>query len=394
MSSENLPSENLPAISNEFTEPTVEIENIETLELSVPSPLGLDPGELRLTSIPIYCSRSGVTLGTFTTYLTEGRDAVVSEWKSQAILHPFYALPIPVLHKKLDSALLSAMDLDWKLPPYACLRIQLLTSAILHALEVVKQDRPCLPTWKVAAGTADRVLQFSRWYHEKTSRRNNLPTFSVSSRNNNLDWSNLKDYVGELYEIKKLWSRRVRELELQEEQSVATQKANDAIRKSIFKRIDLRKVWNWIELQFDGEIPARDIKIFKELFLEGDLNAYEWKIVDLEEFSSALVDYCDLGNDITVFIHERIKLLRIMIEEYAQGFTMIVSARNEDGSFKEVEQTSEEVQLLADLDAKLEALGELPPEPKRADFVSAGLFYKAQAQWSLLKRRLDSRASK
>jgi len=336
----------------------------------------------------LYCKHSGVLLATVQIHFSEGKAPYLAQFKQSVLYHPFYGLHQTVLIRKLQDSLNQAHELEWLLPFPLQERMRLLVSAIMWNLEVMKQDRPCLPSYAVAAGSAARIINLAKWYWFVSSQRLSFPTYSVSSFHSNLEWQNIRWWIDSCFEIKKRWETKKNANAAKQEQLEAdeeTQEVSDALRRRMYKKIDVKKVWNWIEIQLRSNIPAGRIETFKELFTNGDTNSHEWLVDDCDDLLEAVVDCCDCGNDITHFINERMNGIAALIKDYYGGFSLISGNSKLSNSTDGV--TKQEQSLLDEYDAQLVGLESLPPEPQRAQFPSNALFWKAQANWSILSKR-------
>ena len=337
----------------------------------------------------LHCSRSGLPLATFQLCIVEGSGPFLERFNDAAILHPFYSLHSSVLIKKLEDSLTQAEMLEWSLSEHQKQRLQLLVSAIMFDLSCIKQDRACLPSFQIAVGSAQRLLKISRWFWFVSSQRLSFPIYSVSAKNGNLEWENFRYWLDSAFEIKGAWAHKSRELR-KEAELKQTQETLDALKKqSIYRRLDLRKVWRWIYLQCEGKVPEGRLKTWEPLFLEGDVNSHEWLAEDVHDLQNAIIDCCDLGNEIMYFIRERLTGILGLIRDYYSGFTLVSAAGQEAFGNSQHGQTQQETEFLNEFDAKIEHLSELGKEPQRKDFATTALFLKAQATYNIMKRRWE-----
>lgn len=350
------------------------------MDLSIP--------ESQLTKT-LYCPRSGVALATLQLCIVEGYGPFLERFNETAILHPFYGLHQTVLLKKLEDALTQAHMLEWELSPHQRQRLQLLVSALMWNLDSVKQDRACLPSFQVAVGSSQRLLKLAHWFWHVSSQRLVFPLYSVSARNSNLQWENFSAWLDSAFELKMQWAHKSKELR-REAELKQTQETLDALKKhQIYRRLDLRKVWKWIYLQCEGKIPQGRLTTWEPLFLEGDLNAHEWLAEDVHDLQNAIIDCCDLGNEIMYFIRERLSSILSLIRDYYGSFTLVGGSSKDAFGESSHGPTAQEVEFLSSFDSKVEALQTLPIEPQRKDFATTALFLKAQANWNITKRRWD-----
>lgn len=336
----------------------------------------------------IYCHNSGVILGRLEVCIFEGHLAYLEAHNESVYLHPFYRLSSALIVKKLEDALHSAQESGWALGWREKQRLQLLVSAILFHMNAIKQDRATLPSLPVAVGSAGRLLGLAKWYFYVNSERVQFPVYSVSKKNENLEWENFKFWLDAAMKTRESWSKRSKEL-AREAQIRAHEQAIKEIRDDvIYKRLDLKKIWAWIELQLLDNMPDGRIQTLKNLFLTGDIEVHEWSTDDVDDLREAVLKFCDMGNEITHFIGRRLDGIAALIRDFYSGFTIL----NWSGKkFSEEQQTPQEALFLSEYDKKAEVLEALPDKPKRENFSTLGLFLRAEAQWNILSKRYKLR---
>lgn len=339
----------------------------------------------------IFCKNSGVLLATMQINIFEGHLAYLDAHSDAIYLHPFYRLSSAVLIKKLEDSLHRAQESGWVQTYKEQERLRLLTSAMMHSLSCLKQDRPTLPSYHIAVASAGRLLGLAKWFFYISSQRLEFPLYSISGKNENLEWQNFKHWIDSAYLIREEWASKSRTLEIEAKKKAHEESMKEVLSES-YRRVDTRKVWNWIHIQLADHFAPGRLETFKSLFLDGDLNAHDWITDDIEDLKIALVQHCDIGNEIMHFINKRLDGIRAIIKDFHSSFTIINPKRNQESStFGIEEQTPEEALFLSEYDRKVESLEELPAPPAREAFASQALFLKAQAQWNILKRRFEQK---
>lgn len=352
----------------------------------VPAPKGSNFSSITKT---IFCKNSGVVLANLEMKILEGHLPYLEYHTDALYLHPLYRMSSTVLIKKLEDALHQAQGNGWVLIDQEKLRLRLLTSAMMHAFQCIKQVEPCLPRFDIAAGSAGRLLGLAKWFYYISSQRMSFPTYSVSRRNDNMEWQNFKHWVDSAYEVRQEWANQSRELK-REDELRSRSAALVEIKSEHIRRVDVNKVWRWVELQLEPAIAAGTLVTWKDLFLNGDLNPVDWTADDVDDLRIAITNYCDTGNEVMFFVQSRLKAIRTMIAEFFSTFTIVGSNLNSSGkALSDEDQTDEEKAFTDSFDSKVQALDELPPEPKRSSFETTGKFMKAQAEWSILKKRWE-----
>lgn len=343
----------------------------------------------------IYCPRSGLALLEVSALCSQGWPMLSSVQTS--FLHPVYSQDISALISRLNKQLLNAESDNWQPVDAEKTEIALTLSAIMWALEAINQEStestrskqlvPSLPAWPIVLASASRLLHIASWWHFASSKRLALPIYHISERNNNLQWQNFSVFLDAAFSVKEEWETGRKKYESEEEIKRRTEAIREVKDENIYKRIDHKKVWNWIDAQIaqSSSYPLGRRETLKTLFLTGDMNPQDWIIDDIDDLCEAVFDLCDQGNEITHFIRTRLNHIRSILNDFYGSFTL-VSGGNKDATVPE-EQTKQEQEFFAEFDRKVESLETLPPAPKREHFASLGLYLKAQAQHNILVRR-------
>lgn len=370
------------------------------------------------TSIPtnlptniILCPRSGLPLAKVEALCSHGWPLLSTlSSTTGGLLHPIYGFPAERLISKLRSELQAAEQISWCCTDHDIRDMKLSISALMYALDCMwmphpdavqqrKQIEPSLPSWDVCVGSASRFVALASWFHYATSKRLVFPLYRVSKLNNNLGWENFSAWLDDAFDVKRKWEGGKEALKDAEELKLRTEALLTVKAENIYKRIDFMKVWNWINIQMKehADYPAGRRETFKTIFLSGDMHPEDWTLDDIEDLQVAVLETCDIGNEIMHFIRTRLKHIRAMIQDFYSSFTILSSSNlgllGNPGEASEEEKKATNA-FMEKFDNRLDILSELPAEPKRESFTSLGLFMKAQAEWRILKRRFDAKAEK
>lgn len=334
----------------------------------------------------IHCQLSGLPLANLEVLIYEGHLAYLGEFEDSVTLHPFYKLSCTVLIKKLEHALHHYQESGFILSYPEQNRLRLLVSAMVHSFNCLKQESPTLPSFPIAAASAGRLLGLSKWFYYVSSQRLDFPLYSVSKKNQNLEWENFRYWLDAAYKVRETWATKSREYSREAQQRAAELSLKEIRSESVLKRIDIKKVWNWITLQLEAHYPEGRLATFQSLFLEGDINAHDWIEDDVDDLVFALDEHCDQENTILFFIKRRLSGIRALIQDFRSSFSVIKS-KAESLNYGSDEPTPQENAFFAEFDEKAAQLETLPPAPKRDDFATNALFLKAQAYHNILSRR-------
>ena len=351
----------------------------------------------------IYCIRSGLPLANITK-LCDGEWPMFTGLQT-SMLHPAYSKTLDSLISKFSKLVVEAEDAEWEVRTKQKTALQVTMSAMMYGLDAMwlppsgtsKGIEPSLPRWSVVVGCATKFLALVKWYHYQTSKRLAFPLYRISEAAHNKEWTNFGGWLEEAYAVKKVWEKGRLDVELLESAMAAREEAIEEVHaEKLYTKIDFRKVWNWIDLQLADhpdhgkEYPAGRRKTFENLFMTGDEHPENWSVDDVEDLQFAVLQCCELGNDITFFITTRLNNIRAGIQDFFSSFTIIGSNPNFDASRvtdKERETTAE---FFGNFDRRVAELSELPPAPKKEDFPKLWLFLKAQAEYNILAKRFNN----
>lgn len=352
----------------------------------------------------IHCNRSGLPLLALTPMNGLGWP-ILSHPALKHIIHPIYEAEMSVLLPQMRNEIQSAEHHAWMVEDAELRKIGLLMSAIMYKLELIwvppveshAKNPPSLPNNAIIVGCATRLYSLATWYWHATSKRIAFPLYRISKLNNNLSWENYHTWLNDAFEVQASWASRKELLAAETQRKLADEAIKAVKSDSIYKRIDTKKVWNWIDIQLSAagtKYPAGRRETFKNLFLSGELSPEDWLVDDVEDLQFAIADACDIGNDISFFINKRLNGIKAVIVDFYSSFTVLHSKGAAD-ALTSIDATPEEQaaenKFFLTFDARADALDSLPAAPDRKDFASLGLFLKAQAQHAILKRRWEAK---
>lgn len=356
----------------------------------------------------IYCQRSGVPLVEVTSVCSNGW-ALLSQPVFTVFVHPTYDLPLGKALRKLQLQLIEAEKFEWLISGVQIRELGLTMSSIMYSLgamwvpsdEALNNGRnieSSLPDSKIVIGSAARLLHLGGWYHNETTKRLAFPLWRPSKQAGNLNWHGFPAWLDACYAIKEDWESAKRKAE----NKALIRATSDALLEvslaNVYKRIDIAKVWNWIDLQakeHQDKYPAGRRQTMKTLFMSGDLTPEDWMADDCDDFITMVLDCCDIGNDITSYIRNRINNIRASISDFYGNFTLIGDSNvSGDGGLElsDKEQAAEKA-LFSEYDDKLANMKELPPKPTMLTHPNKIALLRATAEWNILSRLFKLRAA-
>lgn len=358
----------------------------------------------------IYCQRSGVPLVEVTSVCSAGW-ALLSQPVFTVFIHPVYNLTLGKLVRKLELQLIDADQAEWNLPATQLTEISLSMSAMMYQLDAMwipnedalvtgRNIESSLPDTKTTVGCAARLLELAGWYFSETSRRITFPLWKPSARVGNLNWHGFSGWLDACGDIQEDWSQAKRKSENKALISSTESVLKLVSQAQVYKRIDVKKVWNWIELQaseHSGKYSSGRRETLRSLFMTGDMEPELWTSDDCDDLIEMMVDTCDIGNDITSYIRNRVSNIRASINDFYSDFTLIGSGtRKSSGSELELSATEQEAEtkLFGEYETKLANISTLPAKPNPADYPNRVMALKAQAEWNILSKLFAARASR
>jgi hypothetical protein len=324
-------------------------------------------------------------------------------------VHPVYNLPLGKLCRKLELQLIDADQAEWNMPASQITEISLSISALMYSIDAMwlpsedalingRNIEPSLPDTKTTVGCADRILDLASWYFQETSRRITFPLWKPSRNAGNLNWHGFSAWLDACNEIREDWATNKRRAE----NKALIRSTEDVLKlvsqAQVYKRIDTKKVWNWIELQaseFAGKYPAGRRQTLKTLFMSGELEPELWTSDDCDDLIEMVTDTCDIGNDITSYIRNRVSNIRAAINDFYGDFTLIGSrgANCVTGAGLDLTPAEKKAEdnLFGEYEVKLLGLTAMPAKPNPADYPNRVAALKAQAEWNILSKLFAAR---
>lgn len=354
----------------------------------------------------IKCQRSGVPLVEITSLCSNGW-ALLSQPVMTTFIHPTYGLPLGKLIRKLELQLIDADQAEWEVPQPAITDISLAISAVMYAIEAMwvpnedaiitgRNIEASLPDTKTTVGCASRILELASWYNAEASKKILFPLWKPSKNAGNLNWHGFSAWIDACLDIRDDYSQAKR----RSENKLLARSTEDVLKlvsqAQVYKRIDTKKVWNWIELQASEHSDKYSVgrrETLKSLFMNGESEPEIWTPDDCDDLIEMMLDTCDIGNDITSYIRNRVSNIRAAIQDFYSDFTLIGSSstnRFGESSGNGLELTaserSAEDKLFGEYEVKLFGMIEAPVKPDPAKYSNRVAALKAAAEWNILSK--------
>lgn len=322
--------------------------------------------------IPLVCSRTGITVGSFSTITVAGHAPLLGQWKDTQVLHPLFSLNQVALLQFARNTWLrfcalspeETQDATVVSEQEKLLRVSAL--AMLHNLSDVQQDVPWLPSWVDVSNNWQSLIALSYWKAYLDSTRFRFPTFRLSKLVPSLE---LNSY------LKICWAKK-KEYETVVNANIAdakeklkaemAEKAMVAIRDEIAgkKPLSIKILWRWLEQQMPRRYD-RDMQGWMwDLFSATEKDISDFTVRDVELWEEIFLSEVPLGSTISHAVLEVIRGKHKLLTNHYQTYEIIIPESITAGV------ASGEIQASA-------------PEPKLADYPSKTKWLIAVAKWKL-----------
>lgn len=340
-----------------------------------------------LLSVDLKCNKTGAYLGVFNCTIIEGSTMLLQNLSEATMLHPFFGLSDHVLLNKFDDAINTLINDSWEPSNRANInKLQILTVAIVDRLGCFVSRHPTLPSEVITIGSCIGLRSVARWFLTETSRRPMFPGYCPAG--NAIHWESFRAWLWSCFEIREEYQNKIRRIHLEAEQKAREDAAREVVNSSVgYKKSDLKKIWNWLEIQLESHINSGRMQTFKRIFLLSDIEPELWEIDDVEDLQIEIAAYCDSTSNVYTFALHRCRALADYLDDFYGSFKLISDSNIAGNSILEQQRNEE---LAAELDAKLAASIDLVP-PVETDYTSRALFIKAQAEYRLLLNRAKLR---
>lgn len=336
--------------------------------------LPLAKDQQRVYNIPLVCSRSGITVGSFTTINIAGHMPLLGQWKDTQVLHPLFSLESVALLQFARNTYLrfcalteeETVDSAVTLKQEQTLRVCAL--GMLHNLTTVRQDVPWMPDWKDVADNWTSLMTICYWRAYLDSDRFKFPPVRISKLEKGID---LRSYLQLCWDKKKEYEAGVATRQ-EEAQARIAERAMVNIRDAMvgMKPLSIKILWRWFELNISDRY-AKDVATWMwELFTATDKTIREFTVRDIELFEEIFLSECPTGSSISHAFLEVLRGKHKLLTDHFKTYEILVP------------------QVLQDeLDSgELLASG---PEPKLQDYASRTLWFIAKSKWQLMQPKMQ-----
>lgn len=318
----------------------------------------------------IHCRWSGVKIGELEVKTVAGALPYLSHWNECVAIHPLFSLEpgrlLPFIHSEWQRLHTRVTEEDISPDESEILQVGYL--AILHSLDSIRQDFPCLPPLIVVQDTISKLFALAFWKWKLESLRFRFPTYHISKYNNNSDFSNMVHYFDTCFEVKEAYEKNVRE-STEREKIKAAEAAMVALNSSWVVIPSPRILWRWICSHLATSRHADDATWIGDLFLGGSAKIIAYDEDEITLMEEILLSVCPAGTGLLKAVRERIELVRRKWSEHHKAFDIVLE------DYAPTANTF--------VNGILVTAPDPGPEPQKSDFSSIAGFYVAHAKWSL-----------
>lgn len=323
-----------------------------------------------------FCQRSGIQIGTLEFITTAGTLPYLSQWKDSVCYHPVFAMqPNKLLVFARDEwQRLAQRVLDSEITEHESEILRVCHLALLHSLESIKQDEPALPSLSIVQGSIEALFTLAGWKFFLESQRFKFPTLHLARRNNNLDFSNLRDYLNLCFEVKNDYETKVSET-VEKAKIDAADRAMAMLRSEWAVPSSKKMLFQWIKAHLPDKYKPDGDGWLATLFLGTDKVIQSFEHDDLALFEEIIYASCPVGNSIFKAVRERTEAIKLAWVQHHEAWEIDLGSDDWD----------EETKLLVNGVPILPA--DAGPEPRCEEFASRGKFLQAHAKWTIAQAR-------
>jgi hypothetical protein len=317
------------------------------------------------------CNRSGLLIGTLDLNMTAGALPYLSHWNGCIAWHPVFSLEpgklFTFVENEWERLAVRVGDTEITDDEANILRVGYL--AVLYTLDCIKQEEPALPPLAMVYSTMQRLFNLAIWKWKLESLRFRFPTLHISRFNQNLDFSNMPDYLNLCFDIKRGYETGVREAD-EKEKVLAAERAMIALTRTWITPTNKKMLWNWVRAHLvEGKYAPDAQGWLATLFLGGSAAIIEFEEEDINLAEEIVVSSCPAGTGIMYAVRQRLDFIKqvwkqhhaayeINVEDYAPGANLYVNGERVE-------------------------CPDPGPEPVASNFDSKAKYFVAHAKWSI-----------
>lgn len=320
----------------------------------------------------IHCKWSGVKIGQLEIKTVAGALPYLSHWNECVAMHPLFSLGsgrlLPFMHKEWQRLhdRVTAEDISAAEEEILCVGYL----AMLHELDSIKQDFPCLPPLTIVQDTIGKLFALAFWKWKLESLRFRFPTFHISKHNKNFDFSNITHYLDTCFSVKDEYEHNVREAE-EKEKVAAAERAMKALNATWIAAPSSKILWRWVSSHLATSRHADDATWIGDIFCGGQSKIIAYDDDELKLMEEIILSVCPPGTGLLKAVRERLEVIQRKWDEHHRAFDIVL----EDfaptaGKF---------------VNGVAVAAPDPGPEPQQRDFGSKAAYFVAHAKWSLAK---------
>jgi hypothetical protein len=323
-------------------------------------------------TLPLTCSRTGLTIGSLNIATVAGHMPMIGQWKDTMVLHPLFSLaPTALLHfsknawfrycafTQEEAASERLVDKQEELLRVAAL-------AMMYHMTEIRQDIPWLPSFADVGANWSSLMALSYWKNYLDSSRFRFPHIHIGK----LETPELRSYLQACWNVKKAYENNVNE-KIEIEKLKAAEAAQIALRDMLAgaRPTSVRQLWRW----FLANMPSRYKKDLEgwmaEIFFSKGEEIRRFTIRDIDLLEEYFLCECPTGTAVSHAFSEVLASKRAYLQQHFETFEIIlpvaVQAAKDAGTISAI-------------------------MPKREDYPSKVGYAIALAKWKLAHTDLQS----
>jgi hypothetical protein len=277
------------------------------------------------------CKYSNLVIGTLEVQTTAGAIPYLSYWNECIQYHSVFSLPPKRLFDfaRDEWKRLATKDIEGEISQAESEILCVTYLAMLHTLDCIKQDFPCLPPLAVVQSTISKLLHLAYWKWKLESERFKFPTLHISKYNHNSNFENINDYLELCFSIRTEYEKNVREVS-ERAKLKAIEDAMIALNDTWITPTSKRVLWQWVRTHLPSEYASDAQGWLSTLFLGGSAAIIDFDKEDIDLAEEIITASCPIGTGVMHAVRQRLKSIRGVWEQHHESFSIELDEFAED----------------------------------------------------------------
>jgi hypothetical protein len=298
----------------------------------------------------------------------------MEQWKDGVCYHPVFSMsPEKLLvFSRNEWQRLAQRAADGEIGDNEATMLRVCFLALLYSLDSVKQEEASLPPLVVVQSTIEGLFSLAGWKFYLESNRFRFPTLHICSLNDNIDFSNIKDYINLCFSVKEDYETKVNEV-VEKEKIAAAERAMVALRNEWITPVSRKMLFQWVRAHLEEKYQADAMGWLSTIFLGSERTIQDFEEEDILLFEEIILSSCPIGSTISKAVRDRVEACKLAWTQHHEAWDIDLS----DDEW----ELDEGMKLLVNGNKQEKA--HPGDEPKINDFQTRGSYLQAQARWTI-----------